>query len=403
MYDLTSYQFKCNPHATYSVMRERDPVYPYMRPDGTRSYLILRYDDALAVLRDSLRFRKDRERIDSTHGTNRPGADVEVFSLLFRHMLFKDPPEHTKLRSLVSQAFTPKTVAALESRIHAIANSLLDEIAQNGSMDLIGSFAFPLPIIVICELLGIPDEDRAKFRIWSDATLRPNSPDFIDEKISLMEQLADYLRWIFEQRRRNPGADLVSRLIAAEHNGEGLSDSEMFSTVVLLLVAGHETTVGLIGNGMHSLLTHPSESELLKGNPNLIESAIEEMIRYDGPLERSLPYGTAEECVICDTVIPRGQMVEVVLASANRDPAVFASPDRFDITRKDNRHLGFGFGIHYCLGAPLARLEGRIAVSTLLRRFPSLRLCQEGKPVEWRQDSLFVRGVSELSVEWTLD
>lgn len=399
--DLYAEAFKRNPHPFYAAMREAAPVYHYQHPDGFPSWLILRYQDGEMVLRDHRRFRKDLRNALPTEQLAQLPPDPEIFTLMFSHMLNQDPPIHTRLRSLVSKAFTPRLINQLQNKVQAVADSLLQEVQSAGRMDLIDDFAFPLPIIVICDLLGIPNADRQQFRIWSDATIRPSvSAEERATLIQLMAEFADYLRHLSQQRQAKPQADLFSALLAVEIDGDHLTETELFSMITLLLVAGHETTVNLIGNGMAALLSHPDQYQLLQENPTLVAAAVEEFIRYDGPVERTPPYWVAEEVELAGHTIPRGHLVEVVLAAANRDPAVFADPDRLLLTRTDNKHLGFGFGLHYCLGAPLARLEGQIAFTTLLQRLPKLRLAVTSDALQWRAESIFLRGLRSLPVEW---
>jgi cytochrome P450 len=322
-----------------------------------------------------------------------------VMKPLSQNMLDTDPPDHERLRALVSKAFTPRLIERLRPRVQAISDGLLDAVQDRGEMDLIDDYAFPLPITVIAELLGVPAEDRNNFREWSDAAVSGNASQEYMEQILIphMQAFTDYLRALFEEKRSNPKDDLVSALVRAEEAGDRLSEDELLGMVFLLLVAGHETTVNLIGNGVLALLQHPDQLRKLKEDPSLIKPAVEELLRYDGPVETSTERFAREDVEIGDQVIPRGEMVLVVLAAADHDPERFSDPDELDITRTDNRHLAFGKGIHHCLGAPLARMEGQIAISTLLRRMPNLRL--EGSPesLSWRP-GMILRGLRGLPV-----
>jgi cytochrome P450 len=268
-------------------------------------------------------------------------------------------------------------------------------------MDLIDDYAFPLPITVIAELLGVPAEDRNNFREWSDAAVSGNaSQEYLEEiLIPHMQAFTDYLRALFEEKHANPRDDLVSALVQAEEAGDKLSEDELLGMVFLLLVAGHETTVNLIGNGVLALLQHPDQLRKLKDDPSLIKPAVEELLRYDGPVETSTERFAREDVDMGRTVIPRGEMVLVVLAAADHDPERFSDPDNLDITRTDNRHLAFGKGVHHCLGAPLARMEGQIAISTLLRRMPNLRLKGSPESLSWRP-GMILRGLRGLPVEF---
>jgi cytochrome P450 len=320
---------------------------------------------------------------------------------LSRNMLDMDPPDHQRLRSLVSKAFTPRLIERLRPRVQAIADGLLDAVQDRGEMDLIDDYAFPLPITVIAELLGVPAEDRDSFREWSDAAVSGNTTQEHLDKVLIphMQAFTDYLHALFEEKRKNPKDDLVSALLRAEEAGDKLSEDELLGMVFLLLVAGHETTVNLIGNGVLALLQHPDQLQKLKDDPSLIKPAVEELLRYDGPVETSTERFAREDVRIGETVIPRGEMVLVVLAAADHDPERFADPDELDITRVDNRHLAFGKGIHHCLGAPLARMEGQIAISTLLARMPDLRLKGSPESLSWRP-GLTLRGLRGLPLEF---
>jgi pimeloyl-[acyl-carrier protein] synthase len=315
-------------------------------------------------------------------------------------ILFRDPPDHTRLRALVSAAFTPRIVQALAPRIADIAEGLLDEVEPTGSFDLIRDYAFPLPVIVIAELLGIPPQDRMRFRDWSIALgaaidLR-TSPDVYVAASEATGEVTAYLREIVAERRAEPREDLVSALIAAESEGGPLDEEELIAMCVLLLVAGHETTVNLIGNGVLALLRHPEQLELLRSRPDLYDGAVEELLRFDSSVQFTFRYAR-EDIELRGRSISRGEQVGLVLGSANRDPERFSDPDRLDVTRASLHHLAFGMGIHFCLGAPLARLEARLALETLFRRLPGLRLVEE--PLRWRPGIGF-RGLEALPLRW---
>jgi cytochrome P450 len=398
--DLFDPAFTADPYPTYARLRSSAPVYRAALPDGRGVWLITRYEDVLAVLKDQ-RFVKD------WHGALTPEqlAQVppipEVMKPLSRNMLDTDPPDHERLRALVSKAFTPRLIERLRPRVQAISDGLLDAVQGRGEMDLIDDYAFPLPITVIAELLGVPAEDRNNFREWSDAAVSGNASQEYMEEILIphMQAFTDYLRSLFEEKRANPGDDLVSALVRAEEAGDRLSEDELLGMVFLLLVAGHETTVNLIGNGALALLQHPDQLRKLKEDPSLIKPAVEELLRYDGPVETSTERFAREDVEIGGQVIPRGEMVLVVLAAADHDPERFSDPDELDITRTDNRHLAFGKGIHHCLGAPLARMEGQIAISTLLRRMRNLRLKGSPESLSWRP-GMILRGLRGLPVEF---
>ena len=381
-----------NPYPAYHRLRAADPV--HRSPLGF--WLLSRYDDCVMVLRDQ---RFGREGFE--------GALEAVYGKLAeedrqpRSMLFRDPPDHTRLRSLVSRAFTPRVVEGLRPRIEQIVDALLDRVRDSGRMEVIADLAYPLPVTVISEMLGVPEADRDAIRQWSadvarslDAIGLPVATDIATRGRAARRALGEYFRGLIPERRRHPRADLLSQLIAVEEQGDKLSEGELLATCVLLYIAGHETTVNLIGNGLLALLRHPAEVARLRADPGLIPSAVEELLRYDGPVQRTarIAYTDLE---IDGRRIAKGSMVVVLLGAANRDPAYFPDPDRLDVARADNRHIAFGFGIHFCLGAPLARLEAQIAFAALLRRAPRLALATETP--EWR-DSQVLRGLTALPV-----
>ncbi|ETT47824.1 cytochrome P450 family protein [Paenibacillus sp. FSL H7-689] len=380
-------EFTHNPYSVYEMLRKEEPVFRVMFPHGEFGWIITRYEDAVQILKDP-RFSKDMVR--------RYGADNQ--SIFSNNMLFSDPPDHKRLRGLVQKAFTPKLVADMRSHIQDIADELLDNLPSQEKMNLIDDFAFPLPIIVISEILGVPLEDRDKFRIWSNTIIDAS----IAKSAELFEQhareLTDYLTAWFAKVRQDPGTDLISQLVIAEESGQQLTEQELLGVVSLLIIAGHETTVNLIGNGILALLEHPEQRELLINQPELIHNAIEEMLRYNGPVEFSTSRWALEDIEFRGQRIAQGDLVIVALDSANRDEQQFKDADIFDITREKSSHLAFGKGIHLCLGAPLARLEGEIAVSTLLNRFPNIQLQADVNELEWRP-GMNVRGVKEIPVQ----
>ncbi len=400
-YDLYGDIFKQNPYPTYAQMRAATPVFLNKGLNSEQSiWFVVGYAEGEAVLRDHRRFVKNyRNTLTAAERAQLPPLS-RLSMLLDQHMLNLDGPEHMRQRTLVSKAFTTRMVNAMQDRIQRVADDLLDQVQAKGQMDLIDDYAFPLPIIVIAEMLGIPAADRDRFRTWSDAFVTPalNEGEWRRAETLLLE-FVDYLGHIFAERRRQPRADLITALIQAEEAGDKLSEEELYGMVVLLIVAGHETTVNLIGNGTLALLTHPDQLAMLQENPALMASAVEELLRYDGPVERATMRFAAEDITLRGQLIRRSEPVVVVLGSADRDPAQFGQPDTLDITRDNSRHLAFGYGIHYCVGAPLARMEGRIAFNTLLARLPNLRLAAPVAALTWRFNPI-LRGMHHLPVAW---
>ncbi len=383
-------EFVADPYPTYHRLRTEDPV--HHSPLGF--WVLTRYEDVVAVLLDPRCAKEPIAALVAARlGATTPGIGLS--------MLDRDPPDHTRLRGLVNKAFTPRVVELLRPHIQQIVDGLLDQVEGAGSMDLIEDFAYPLPVVVICEMLGVPAGDRQRFKAWGldiarglDALLLPPDSDVAKRSSAARHAFADYFRELIAERRASPRGDLLSALIAAEEAGDTLSEDELLATCILLLVAGHETTVNLIGNGTLALLRHPAELRRLRENPALIGSAVEELLRYDGPVQRTARVPSAH-VTIGGRTIGTGEMVLPFIGAADRDPAQFPDPDRLDITRTDNRHIAFGWGIHFCLGAPLARVEGQIAINTLVRRLPNLALATEAP--EYRQ-SLTLRGLKTLPV-----
>ncbi|HKD93752.1 MAG TPA: cytochrome P450 [Gaiellaceae bacterium] len=398
-YDLYSDAFRADTYATFAQMREHDPVFRQPGIDGeTPIWWVTRYEDAEAVLLDDERFVRDpRLALSPDQLPELP----EVFRFIDSNMLNRDGDTHLRLRRLVSKAFTPRMIEQLRPRIQEIADALIDEVVATGEMELVSQFAFPLPITVIAELLGVPAADRESFREWSGAMVSPAlSADEMERADALLGAFVQYLLALFAERRQEPGEDLVSALVAVEDGGDTLSEEELCSMVALLIVAGHETTVSLIGNAMLALLTHPEQRAAIGGDPSLLPRAVEELIRYDGPVERTLNRWAAADVEIGGQTIRRGETVIVVLGAADHDPARFEAPDTLDLAaERDSRHLGFGRGRHFCLGAPLARLEAEIALGTLLRRLPGLRLAVSPDELRWRPVPLF-RSLAALPVAW---
>jgi cytochrome P450 len=396
-YDLYSQDFKRNAYATFATMRADDPIYRQIGLDGlTPIWFITRYEDVEAMLRDK---RFTRDELQALPPEKRLSPN-QLDLLLNNHMLNKDGVDHVRLRNLVSQAFTPKRIAALRPRIEAIADTLLEQVQDKGEMDLIADFSFPLPTIVILEMLGVPAEDRDKFKVWSNALLEPQlDAAGFEQAVKHLTDFTNYLRNLFAKRRAHPKDDLITGLLQAEEAGDKLSESELFSTMVLLIVAGHETTVNLIANAALALFRNPEQQAKLKADPTLMPTAVEEFLRYDGSVERALSRWATEDVNWKGHPIKRGDAVMLVLGSANHDHAKFAEPASLELGRDPNPHLGLGKGAHYCLGAPLARLETEIAMNSLLSRLPNLRLAIDESELKWRFLPGF-RGLEALPVKW---
>lgn len=377
-----------NPYPYYAQLRAGDPVYKTRFPDGQQGWLITGYEEAVEALKEP-RFIKDFSKLY--------GGSMDGMSVFTQNMLFSDPPDHRRLRGLAQKAFTPRVIEGMKERIEEITDQLLDEMEQKKEINLIDDFAFPLPIIVICEILGVPSEDRDKFRIWSNSLIEGSSGE---PGVSVYQHMNDFIRYLgewFSRTRLETEDDLISKLIEAEEEGDRLTEKELYGLVTLLIIAGHETTVNLIGNTFLNLLKHPEQKELLRKKPELIGQAIEESLRFDGPVEFSTSRWAGENFQFAGKEISRGELVVVALNAANRDPDQFDDPEVFEISREKSPHLAFGKGIHHCLGAPLARLEGKIAISRLLDRFPDLKLRIPESKLKWRQ-GMIVRGVKEIPV-----
>jgi cytochrome P450 PksS len=396
--NIASPEFKANPYPFYARLRAEAPVCRVTLPTRETAWLITRYDDVARVLKDEC-FVKDTANALTREQAARQPWFRKVFKVLKRNLLNVDPPDHPRLRALVQKAFTPRLIEQMRERIQKLTDELLDKVQGRGRMDLIRDYALPVPTTIIAEMLGVPREDRHAFHGWSNAVVSAGSSTWgLLKAIPNAGALIRYLRRIIKKRRADPQDDLVSALARAEEAGDTLSEDELLAMVFLLLVAGHETTVNLIGSGTLALLEHPDQREKLRDDPALIQPALEELLRYTSPVEMATERYAREDVMMAGVTIPRGEMVFAVIASANRDDRQFTNPDALDITREPNRHLAFGLGPHFCLGAPLARLEGEIAISTLLRRAPDLRLTVPPERLRWRR-GLLLRGLEALPVE----
>ncbi|MFE3259876.1 cytochrome P450 [Nocardia sp. NPDC059091] len=392
MTELLGDHFFANPHAYYRLWRERGPVHRVHFGDGVDRWLIIGYEEARAALADP-RLCKDIDRLEAVIARKYAGtwAGPRTHDGL-RHMLNADPPTHTRLRKAVSQAFTARRVAALQPVIERTANDLLDAMAGHEQVDLLQAFAVPLPVAVICHLLDVDIEDHGTFREWTKALVGTLEPDV--DRARAHDEMVAFLRKMLQRKRAEPGADVLSALVADDAE---LDEGELIGMALLLLVAGHETTVNLVGNGMLALLRDRAWLERLRDDPDLIPAAVEEFLRFDGPVDVATLRFTSEPITVGGTVIPEGEMVLVALAAANRDPRHFTDPHRVDPTADRTAHLGFGYGIHYCVGAPLARLEGRVAFTALLQRFPDITLAVDDSELRWYPNAV-IHGLKRLPV-----
>ncbi|MFC7309192.1 cytochrome P450 [Streptomyces monticola] len=388
--------FVRNPYPVYARLRAEGPVHRVRITDGQEIWLVVGHEACRAALTDP-RITRDFRKV---HGALEKLGGGAADSPALTHMLLRDPPDHTRLRRLVAREFSPRRIAALAPRVQEVTDGLLDVMlaAPDRRADLVGALAFPLPMTVICELLGVPELDRSSFRAWSNEIVGTATGP---AREAAFDAMVRYLDELIEGRRAAPGDDLLSALIhTVDEGGDRLGGDELIGMAVLLLIAGHETTVNLIGNGLRALFAHPGQLELLRSDPDgLMDGAIEEMLRYDGPVETATPRWTTEDVQIGTTTVPAGDIVLVALADADHDQARFAEPDRFDIRRDARGHIAFGHGLHYCLGAPLARLEGRIAFRTLLERCPDLAPDADEAGLAW-VSGMLMRGVRTLPVRW---
>ena len=399
VYDEFCHGRLVDPYPLYHRLRNQEPVH---FSDRLESWVVTRYDDVLSLTQDK-RLSSDRMEFYLNpiplELRETLGPLTESMS---RWMSMTDPPDHTRLRGLVTNAFTPRIVEGLAPRIQRICDGLIDAFGTGGEVDLIGQFAYPLPAIVICEMLGIPTDDHRQFRKWSeDIVTFSGGSGLVLEHVAQQAQqsqseLMRYFTELVELRRLDPRQDLISALIAVEEQGDKLTELELYSMCVQLFVAGHETTMNLIGNGMLALLEHPAQLDRLRAEPARTRIAVEEFLRYDSPVQRAGRIAR-EDLDLRGQRIKKGDSVMLMFGAANRDPCQFVDPDRFDIGRNPNKHLAFGWATHFCIGAPLARLEAQFAFDTLLRRLPEIHLVG-AEPLAWRQ-SMAMRGLRALTVD----
>ena len=420
--NLQREEIRANPYPYYEQLRDQDPVH---WDEELGFWVLTRYADIDSLYTD--------ERFSRAQGLMRgferlsPGEQKiaePVYHSFAKTVFYADPPYHTHLRGLMNHAFTPRRVERLRPRVQRIVDELLDVVRAQSQPDIVHDLAYPLPVMVIAELLGLPASDRARFKKWSDdlfailGTVRRKSPELIERAAESLREMTEYVKHLSRERRADPKDDLLTALLSfteegescvhagqAEMSGEGrsvqaagrrLTEEELVANINILLSTGHETTTHLIGNGLLALLQHPEQLKKLQSQPVLLGPAVEEMLRYDSPVQITYR-STLADANIGGRIIRKGDLVNTILGSANRDPERFSNPDRFDITRNEGRHLGFGLGIHFCIGAPLVRMEADLVFETILRRFPNLQLATE--TLEWQEHPIF-RGLKSLPVHW---
>ena len=391
-------EVRANPYAFYAQLRKMGPVLPHSRPLFGQGYLLTRYEDVLNALKDPRLVNERGNAVEGAKNSLDRWWMPRILRLFQNNMALQDEPDHRRLRNLVHKVFTPRMIEDLTGRMEQLVDEMLDQAAKKPVVDLIEELALPLPLTVISEMLGVPEKDRMFFkRVMGRVLVELGGGSLFRVVASYPAaiRMERFFRELIQLRREQPGNDLTSALVQAEEAGDQLSEDELISMIFLLLFAGHETTVNLIGNGTLALLEHPDQLQKLRENPELIDSAIEELLRYANPVGQVAPRYAREDMEIQGHKISKGSMVSLLIASANRDEAAFPNADKLDIARSPNRHVAFGFGIHYCLGAPLARLEGRIALSKLVQRFPEMRLALPWDKLNWR-NNLGLRGLKAL-------
>jgi cytochrome P450 len=399
---LTSDDFIRNPYPRLQWMRENEPVH---YSDSIGGWVITRYDDIVVTMKDTGTFSNEGRlgrAVDYLPAEHKAKLTAFQDHYKTKGLLHSDPPDHTRLRSLVQKAFSPRMVDLMRPRIQEIVDDLIDKAEPNGGMEVIQELAFALPVTVLAEIMGSPQSDRVLFQKWADSLLAfqgVNKPDpaVLEHAQETLIEARQYLKDLIAKRRKEPDADLLSQLVAVESEGERLTEAELINTCITLLVAGHETTTSLIGNGLLVLLQHPEQWELLKKNKSLLPVAIEEILRFESPVARQ-PRVIKKDAVMGGKQLQAGQMLFQMLNSANRDAAHFDNPDAFDIRRARNRHIAFGFGVHFCIGAPLSRAEGFIVFDTIMRRMPHIRLVDD--EAKWDVTKRNSRVLESLLVEF---
>jgi cytochrome P450 len=393
---FNSQQFKANPYPFYARLRAEAPAYRVNLPGKGPAWLITRYDDAARLLKDPRLAKDRRNALAAGPPAKQPWMPAFMQPLMY-NMLDLDDPDHARLRGLVHKAFTPRLVGQLRGRVESLMAELLHKVRRSGRMDLVRDIALPLPVTIIADMLGVPPEERMDFHRWSNRMVSVSSSFEFLRIIPDAWAFFRYLRRLIARRRADPQDDLTSALVQAEEQGDSLNEDELLGMIFLLLVAGHETTVNLISGGVLALLQHPDQCAELRRRPELIGTAVEELLRYTSPVQLATERYARADMTIAGAEIRQGDLVLAVLASANRDETQFADPNALDLAREPNRHLAFGSGGHYCMGAPLARLEGQIAISTLLDLLPAMRLLERPDALRWRR-GVFLRGVERLQL-----
>ena len=400
--DIAGSHFKANPYPYYARLRAESPVHRTNLRIGSSPWLVTRYDDVVTVLKDERFVKQSSNAMTPEQFARQPWFlklfRTKWFEPLKRNLINLDPPDHTRLRVIVTKVFTPRRIEQMHERIQKLADELLNHALRRGHMDLIREYALPLPTTIITEMLGVPREDRQQFHRWTNAIASMfASKAAMVYAIPNMLALMRYTRRLIRRRRADPHDDLVSALIRAEEAGDTLSENELLGMLILLLLAGYETTANLIGSSMLTLMEHQDDLKAVWHDSSLIKPALEELLRWTSPADMASARYTREDITLAGVTIPRGDTVFAVIASANRDERQFRNPDLLDIAREPNKHLSFGLGNHFCLGATLARLEGQIAIGTLIRRAPELRLAVPTQTLRWRP-GLMLRGLASLPV-----
>lgn len=387
--EIPNFEAMLNPHPHYAELAAKGPVVRLRTHLGVEVYGVTQWDTAIAVLRD-IRFSKSSANMQNAlkkSGLSGPGSGFPISGAKSGNLLNTDPPDHTRLRNLVNMAFSPRRIELLRLRVEALVDDLLSRLVGREDADMIGEFAYPIGITMICELLGVPDDSRSNFRDWATKAMSPGHADQQQSLDRLMQYLADLIaskrKLVADDAAPDTQPDVLSAMIAARLTNDALTEDELVSMSYLMLIAGHETTVGLIGNALLHLDQHPEQMNHLALQPELIKQAIEEVLRYDGPVHRTTMRATSEDVEIGGLTIPSGSFVQVLIAGCNRDPSRFPDPDRFDITRKPSQNLAFGYGAHFCLGLHLARLEAQTAITRALKAYPEMRLACSPEDIPW--------------------